>query len=312
MNVLVSPLDWGLGHASRCVPVIANYIAQGHSVTIASSGYAKQFLLLQFPLLPHLDIPSYNIRYAASKTQIFSMLRNLYRVIKAARSEHAWLQNYLQNHACDLVISDNRFGLFSNTTQCIYITHQVMVKMPKMLTFLEPLVYQLHCKIISKFHACWIPDAAGSTNLSGDLAHKYPLPNNARFVGLLSRFSQLQVEPSSRFDVVIIISGPEPQRSMFERQCIETYKTSVEPVLILSGRPGDKEIASPYSHIHILPHVPDAELAAYCLGAKKIICRSGYSSIMDMSVLNCLSKVVFVPTPGQTEQAYLALLHTTP
>ncbi len=307
MKILICPLNWGLGHATRCVPLISKYIAEGHDVVLASDGYPMAFLKQAFPHLKILEIPSYSIRYAAGNSQIWAMAGNFPQIIKGIYHENKWLDTLLRAEHFDLVISDNRFGLWTKKTRSIYITHQFMIKMPKWLKFFEPLAWWLHRQIINQYNECWIPDYEVNGGLSGDLAHKYPFPKNAKFIGILSRFlAPENYMPNSHFDVVALVSGIEPQRTLFEKFITQKYQKSIEKVLIVCGKPTVNNQFIENENRTFVSHLPDIELAQYLIGAKKIIARSGYSTIMDLHVLKCLDKVEFIPTPGQTEQEYLA------
>lgn len=308
MKVLVCPLNWGLGHAARCVPVIRQLIGEGHEPIIVADGYPLAFLQQEFPQLAFEELLSYSIRYGSGKSQIGAMLRCLPNIIKGIWNEHRWLKKYLKTHQIDKVISDNRFGLWNKKTESVYITHQLMVKMPKGLNFAEPLVWLLHRWFISCYDECWIPDFASATeNLSGDLAHKYKLPKNARFIGVLSRFQQVDASVDNSFDIVCVVSGPEPHRTIFEEQLIARFSDSTGKVLIVQGKPQSYENAKhTIGNITLIPHVVTSKLASFLLGTKQIISRSGYSTIMDLYTLNCLAKTTFHPTHGQTEQEYLA------
>lgn len=309
LRVLVCPLNWGLGHAARCVPLIRQYQKNGNEVVIAADGVSLEFLRSEFPELHSIILPSYKIHYSKSKTQVWAMIRSLPAIIYGIYREHYWLKKLISSQHFDLVISDNRFGLWSNKTKCIYITHQLMVKMPKSMKWLEKLVWRFHRFFINNYNECWIPDFEGIENLSGDLSHKYPLPQNARFIGALSRFSGIKAEKSDKsIEIVAIISGPEPQRTIFEKQIISKYENSEQKTLIVCGLPQNKTSATTKGNLTIVPHLPDNELAAYLIAARKIISRSGYSTIMDLHALNCLQKAEFIPTPGQTEQEYLFCL----
>ncbi len=307
MKILVCPLNWGLGHATRCVPIIRNYLANGHDVTIAADGFPLQFLKLTFPNLRILELPSYSVRYSAKNTQVAAMLRNLPFIIKGIYKEHQWLKKLLKTETFNLVISDNRFGLWTKQVECIYMTHQLMIKMPTALKVLEPAVWWLHRQIINQYNKCWIPDFEQNSGLSGDLAHKYPLPKNAQFIGIQTRFTASDSTFNNKsYDVVAIVSGIEPQRTLFENQLRKRFEKSDEKILIVCGKPTENLNKQEFENITLVSHLPDGELAIYLTGAKKIIARSGYSTIMDLNALNCLQKTEFIPTPGQTEQEYLA------
>jgi len=312
MKILICPLNWGLGHATRCVPLISKYMAEGHDVALASDGYPKAFLKQAFPEIKLLELPSYSIRYAAGNSQIWAMARNFPKIIKGIYQENKWLDTLLQAEHFDLVISDNRFGLWTEKTRCIYITHQLMIKMPKWLKIFEPLAWWLHRQIINQYNECWIPDYEANGGLSGDLAHKYPMPQNVQFIGILSRFSAPEnYTPNTHFDVVALVSGIEPQRTLFENELVQRFAKSKEKTLIVCGKPSANNSRLQIGNICFATHIADAELAQYLIGSKKIIARSGYSTIMDLHALNCMEKAEFIPTPGQTEQEYLAGYQTS-
>jgi hypothetical protein len=310
MKILICPLNWGLGHATRCVPVIRQLLKENYEPVIVSDGYPLAFLRLEFPTLRFIEYPSYSIYYAAGKSQVGVMIYNFPTILKGIIDEHLWLKRLLQTEHFDQIISDNRFGMWNNKVHSIYITHQLMVKMPTYLKFLEPFVHLIHKGFINRYSECRIPDTKENGGLSGDLAHKYPLPGNATFIGTLSRFRGMEnILPNTSYDIVAIISGVEPQRTIFEESLMYRFRNSTQKTLIVAGQPGSKKAETHIGNITIVSHLKDDELASFLLGSKKIISRSGYSTIMDLDALNCLDKAEFIPTPGQTEQEYLYSIH---
>ncbi|HLP03794.1 MAG TPA: hypothetical protein VK152_00050 [Paludibacter sp.] len=309
MKILLCPLNWGLGHATRCVPLIQNLLAEGHEVVLVADGYPLKFLKNQFPMLRTMEFPSYPVDYAAGKSQVGAMLRNLPGIVAGIIREHCWLGDLLRKEHFDRVISDNRFGMWNKRVNSVYITHQLMVKMPRGLRFLEAFVHFLHLKIISNYDECWIPDRK-ENGLSGDLSHQYPLPPNARFIGTLSRFQGLDgVVPADDYEIVAVLSGIESQRKILEEILISKYKGKHQKVLIVCGHPDDETRRLKIKNLTLVSHLADRELASHLFGARKIIARSGYSTIMDLESLGCLHKAELIPTPGQTEQEYLAEIH---
>ncbi len=318
LNVLVAPLNWGLGHASRCIPIIRQLIQDGHTPILASDGQALTLLKQTFPDLTAINLPSYNIRYSRSNTQLWAILKSLPTIIQASIQEHQLLKEIVEQYQIEQIISDNRFGLWHRAVHSIYISHQLMIKMPKGFKFLEKTAWRLHRWIINQYDACHIPDYEGIDNLSGDLSHLYPLPKNASFIGPLSRFKSSNLDqvakPLKTYHSIAIISGPEPQRSIFEKELITQFKDKQDSILLIQGKPEETKnsIQTPSDisvNIDIVPHLEDADFMAHLLAASKIICRAGYSTIMDLDAINCLHKAVFIPTPGQTEQVYLADYH---
>lgn len=308
MKILVCPLNWGLGHATRCIPLIKKLIAEQHEVVIASDGHPMQLLKEVFPDLRFIHSASYNIRYNKGNSQITAMFISLPKIFRGIIREHQWLTQLNKQEHFDQVISDNRFGLWNKNIHSIYMTHQLMIKMPLLLKFMEPFVWLGHRFFINRFDKCFVPDYPGVENLSGDLSHQYPLPKNAQFIGILSRFSDTCINPSTNesYDTVVLISGPEPQRTLFEEQMLKKFSSAHEKVLIVQGLPGNTETKLSKCNVGLVPHIDTESMATHIKQAKSIVCRSGYSTIMDLVALNCLHKAILIPTPGQTEQEYLA------
>lgn len=306
-KTLVCPLNWGLGHATRCVPLIRKELEEGNEVVIASDGFPLKFLKQQFPDLRFVEFPSYPVKYSKTNSQIFAFIKFLPKMFRDIHLEHEWLRELNKTEHFDRIISDNRFGLWSRDIHSIYITHQVMIKMPKGLKSLEKIGYLLHRRFIQNYNECWIPDYPENGGLSGDLAHKYPTPQNAKYIGMLSRFDIYNnVKPNTKYDNVVILSGVEPQRTIFQEAMTKEYENSHQKTLMLIGKPTESLENNQLGNITILPHLEDDKMAAVFKGAKNIVCRAGYSTVMDLEVLDCLNKAEFYPTPGQTEQEYLA------
>lgn len=308
MKILVCPLNWGLGHTTRCIPLIKKLITEQHEVVVASDGHPLQLLKEVFPDLRFIHSTSYNIRYNKGKSQVTAMFRSLPKIFFGIVIEHHWLHQLNKQEHFDQIISDNRFGLWNKNTHSIYMTHQLMVKMPALLKFMEPLVWLGHRFFITRYDECLVPDYSGENNLSGDLSHRYPLPRRVQFIGPLSRFTYTEIDTSISkvYDTVVLISGPEPQRALFEEQMIHTFRSKKEKVLIVQGLPGNKEIETSQGNLTLVPHIPTEVMATHLKMACTIVCRSGYSTIMDLVALDCLHKAILIPTPGQTEQEYLA------
>ena len=314
MRILVAPLNWGLGHASRCVPLIERLQAEGHEVVLGGDGESLVLLRKHFPTLSVLPLAPLELRYGSGKRQVAAMLRALPRIIRSSWLDHRMLADYLCYEQIDQVISDNRFGLWSRKTRCVYMTHQLIIPLPRPWRWLEPIVARLHRRVISRFDACWVPDEP-TNGLAGRLSHPDSLPPNTQYIGVLSRFANQQYKPDSTYQVVAVLSGLEPQRTLLEQDICKRYEQTDSSVLVVRGkmqgpltvvRSQRSEVRSQKSGITLVPWLDDKHLAAYLLGAERIICRSGYSSVMDMHALGVLDKVEWHPTPGQPEQEYLA------
>ena len=236
-RVLVAPLNWGLGHATRCVPIIRGLLAEGYEVVIAADGYPLKFLRQEFPHLEWIEFEGLKVRYADGESQVGAMLRQVPSFLRGIWREHKELKRIVEAYDIDVVVSDNRFGLWCRDVHSVYVTHQLMVKMPRGLKWMEWAVWRLHRWFIKYYDECWVPDVAGEDNLSGDLSHKYPLLKNTRFIGPLSRFSttpirweDVRVDAEAlglkeRYDVVAVISGPEPHRSNLELEIASMHNS---------------------------------------------------------------------------------------
>lgn len=309
-KILVCPLNWGIGHASRMVPVINELLEQGAEVYIGASGGPLEFLKLEFPGLPCIDIPGYNVVYSKSAygmaMKIAMQFPSLYRWI---RREHDLLNQIINEYGINGVISDNRYGLWSNQIPCIFITHQVFIQTPWYLKFLAPVIYRLNRNFILKFRECWIPDYNDERNLSGKLSHKKTLARHFHFIGPLSRFAGIKAtdqekEPGQfKYDVLAILSGPEPQRSLLEKQLLSDIASLKIKAAVVLGKPGSKPPQKEIDNCAIYPHLETESLLSLIKASRLIIARSGYSSVMDLAATG--KKAVLIPTPGQTEQEYL-------
>lgn len=308
MKILIAPLNWGLGHASRCIPLIQSYLQNGNDVTLAGDGDSLLLLRKRFPELRVLPLPSLRLTYAKGNSQTGAMLRALPRILWHSCKDHRTLHALLKSESFDLVIADNRFGFFSKNCRCIYITHQLLIPMPSMLTWAEPFVHHLHLRLMRHFHEIWIPDHAGEENLSGALAHRYPLPPHAQFIGPLSRFANRKdtIQPTHDYHTIAVLSGLEPQRTFFEQQIIRQCSATGETTLIVRGKPNEPFCRLVQGNITLVPWLNEEDLLSCLCGAQQVIARSGYSTIMDFDALGILSKAHLVPTPGQPEQEYLA------
>jgi UDP-N-acetylglucosamine transferase subunit ALG13 len=235
---------------------------------------------------------------------IIKMLGNIPKILKGIKEEYKQLDEIIDDYKIDTVISDNRYGCWNKKVKSILITHQLMVKSP----FFEKFLHKKILSYVRNFDECWIPDVEGENNLSGDLSHKYSVPENCYFIGPLSRFANhpTSPQPEQQYDIMAIISGPEPQRSIFEKMVIEQLESSSFKSLVVCGKTNNSKTINQKKNIKIVSHLNAEDMENAIRRSGIILCRSGYSSIMDLAYLG--KKAIFVPTPGQTEQEYLAEL----
>jgi UDP-N-acetylglucosamine transferase subunit ALG13 len=234
------------------------------------------------------------------------MLRRSPVILSAIRREHRILDILIKGHNIGGVISDNRFGIWSENIPSIYMTHQVSIKAPQGWSFTEGLLYMVHRKYIRHFDECWIPDTEENGGLSGELGHKRKSPVQTYYIGPQSRFELPDEIPYKKYDIMAMISGPEPQRSVLEEKIIDQLMNSGLKATVLLGKPEEDE-HEVNGNIEMHSHLESSQLRDAILASDLIICRSGYSSIMDLAALG--KQAALIPTPGQTEQEYLAWYH---
>lgn len=306
-NILIAPLDWGLGHATRCMPIIDLLIRKGHRVIIAGNGDSFLLLKEQYPQLRFYELPGYNISYPSGKNAAAYAFFQTPRILRTIRQEHEQVKDIAEKEKISLILSDNRYGVRHDNVKSIFIGHHIALRSPKGFGFMNPLFLKLHLQQIRKFDALWIPDAEGADNLSGELAHGIDFQMPYAYIGIQSRFARFERKSSDidelDFSILAVLSGPEPQRSDLERSLIQKLKGRKEKVLLVQGKTA-QDILRVDDNILIKSYLNTNDLYVALQKAESIICRSGYSTVMDLAVLG--KKAVLIPSSGQTEQEYLA------
>ncbi len=300
-RILLSPLDWGLGHATRCIPIIRELLHLDCDVWLASDGYQKRLLQQEFPALTILEMPGYKIRYSKSGFRL-KMITQIPKILDIINYENKWLKSKTPVYEFDAIISDNRYGFYNKQVSNVFITHQLRIR-TSMGKLIDGLLNRINYRYIKKFDECWIPDEEKNT-LAGELSHPKRLPKSAvHYIGTLSRFEALS-SPAIKNHLLIILSGPEPQRSVLENLIIKEIVHINGTATVVRGLPGEERIIPSTNSIKFYNHLPASELNKEMGKADFVISRSGYSTIMDIAKLN--KRSILIPTPGQVEQEYLA------
>jgi uncharacterized protein (TIGR00661 family) len=300
-RVLIAPLDWGLGHATRCIPIITALLAEGFEVFIGAEKAGAALLQKEFSQLQIIPLQGYNVSYSKKgEWFLWKMIIQIPAITRAIKREKNWLKKIITDYKINIVISDNRFGLYNKNVHCIFITHQLQIKTGN--SFTENIAQKINYKYINKFDECWVIDKEGDENLAGELSHPQKMPSTTvKYIGALSRFKKYEVE--KKHDVLILLSGPEPQRTIFENTLLAQIKNLKLHIALVRGLPAEKAFLE-IDGMKIYNHLPAEALNELILASKTIIARSGYTTVMDMAALQ--QKAIFVPTSGQTEQEYLA------
>lgn len=300
-RVLVAPLDWGLGHATRSIPIIRELQLKGCEVVIASSGNALILLKSEFPGLKFFELTSYQASYSKRVPLILKVFLQLPKFLLAIRKEHVQLEAIVAKEQIDFVISDSRFGCWTKLVPTVFITHQVNIQMPFALKWMQGIINYFNYWQIKKFNQCWIPDFP-ENRLTGKLTEPGKLP--VKFIGMLSRFSKTTSGASQIYDYLALVSGPEPQRTIFEQKIRLCFSELNGRKILVRGLPGMGEEIVKLNDWDEVCHLTAEKLQSIIEQSVLVICRSGYSSVMDLAALS--KKALFVPTPGQTEQEYLS------
>lgn len=300
-KLLICPLNWGLGHASRCIPIARKFADQGYRVDFASDGPALELLKKEFPPASFFELPGYDITYP-TRNYFWNLGRKLTSVIRAIRRENEETERIATEGGYDIILSDNRFGCHARGVYNIFMTHQVNILTPGGI--LDPAVNKINRHFISKYDECWIPDFEEGEGLTGKLGHAHDLPH-ARYIGPVSRFSAS--DRTKRFFLTALLSGPEPQRTLWERQLADQLDTFGHPVALVSGSLNETQGLSLPENVTHYPFLTSQELHKVLAESETIVCRGGYSTVMDLVALK--KKAICIPTPGQTEQEYLTRLY---
>lgn len=297
-RILLSPLDWGMGHATRCVPIIRQLEAWGAEVVLASTGRGRKFLEAAFPYLEHLDVPAYGITYSG-KSVVLEITFQVPGMLKTIQEERLWLYELLNGRHFDGVISDNRYGLDAHP-HSVLITHQLMPLVP---TAVNHWVKRKLNSIYNEFEAVWVPDFSGPNALAGRLSAPKHAPEHVQFIGPLSRFEAPAPARERDVDWLVLLSGPEGQRRKSEEAVLEKFDRMEGRVVLLQGLPGTRTCLP--SPIESVAHPTDVEFVEWVARSKNILATAGYSTIMDLVALG--RSAWLMPTPGQYEQEYLGV-----
>lgn len=302
-NILIAPLNWGLGHATRCIPIVKELIKNGFTPIIASDGAALALLKKEFPHLIALELPSYNISYSEKgKNFKWKLVAQMPKMFRAIQKERKRVKKIVENYEIIGIISDNRLGVRAKGIPCVFMTHQLNV----LSGTTSKLTTKVHSKYISKFDACWVPDTDSTPNLTGTLGHLEEPLKNTTYIGPLSRFEKKEVP--IQYELMVILSGPEPQRTLLEKILVKELKEYPKDVLFVKGIVEYEQKKWHENQITYYNFMNSEQLNNALNESKFVVCRSGYTTVMDLAKLG--KKVFFIPTPGQYEQEYLAEKYT--
>lgn len=307
-TILVAPLHWGLGHATRCIPLIQGLERLGCRVILASDGAALDLLKAEFPHLPAILLPAYRIRYR-TKNMVWNIAYQLPRIVYTIYKEHQETARMIRKYNVSGIISDNRYGCYHAKVNSVLLSHQIHLRMPN--AALQWGVNGLLHRALRKFNAIWIPDNAQEPNLSAELSHPPLTVPDTEYIGVLSRFCPDQAALTAfkpPYKVAVILSGPEPQRSNLEQILLKQALELPHDFVLVQGKTHAKTSQRHAKNIEVVSYLTTTGLEHLLQNSQVVVCRSGYSSLMDLAAMGG-KKAILIPTPGQTEQEYLGDLH---
>ncbi len=311
IKVLISPLNWGFGHAGRMIPLAMQLQQRGCVIFLAGEAPLLRMAERDLPGIRMIEIPGFTVRYSRFLPQYICIFLQLPVIIASAVRDHRMLRRLAKQIRPSAIISDNRFGFFHEEIFSVYVTHQLRIPFPAPLRFLEPLAAWMHSLIIRRYDLCLVPDYPGDINLSGRLSH---LGRRNRkglslvYMGPLSRFAIPDASPAGSNDslplpseyICLILSGPEPQRTLLLEKVLEALPAT--PIAVLTATPVHHGLQTGTA-AHSITSPGTATMRRVIDGASLVIARAGYTSIMELASLK--RGAVLIPTPGQPEQEYL-------
>ena len=307
-TVIYAIIDWGLGHVTRSTPIIRRLIDDGNRVILVSHGKALSMLKEEFPDCIIRHVKDTQIAYPKfGWIFVFKMVSQVPKMLMGWRHERKQIKVLEKEFEPDLIMSEMRLGIWSKNTPSVLITHQLRFHLPKGLAWAGILGEWFNRIVFKHFNYIFVPDAEGEPNLSGNLSHNSRISRHpkVRYIGCLSSIVPDENSPEKDIDLLISISGPEPQRTQFEEKILGQLDSISGTGVVTLGTPAiGNNIVKKTNNVTIYSHLNRKAMNIMMQRAKHIICRSGYSSVMELLALK--KSALFVPTPGQTEQEYLA------
>jgi len=292
-KILISALDWGFGHTTRCASLIKKLLENNNDVIFAGNTNQCQFIAKEFPSIKTELIAGYNITLSSKKSTYLQLVFQLKSIVSAIKNENNWVDEFVENNKIDLIISDNRYGFRHKSIHSVFMGHQINIKAP----LFQNSANKKLLKYINQFNSCWIVDDQ-KLNLAGDLSQPKGLTIPYQYTGLLSRFTVLKVE--IKFDYLVIISGPKPENGLFLKEVENHFLDSSKRIAIVSTVKSKQE----YQNLAYFYAPTTQQLNSLINESDTIISKAGYTTLMELSVLD--KKAFLIPTKGQFEQEYLS------
>ena len=282
-----------MGHVARCIPIIDLFVRNKNKVYVAGSRSQIEIIGQYFSDVHWIEHDGYPFNFGRRGFFRYDLMKKFYSHLIRWRKERSQVENYCQQYAIDLVVSDHRYGFRSRSIYSIFMTHQVQLPLFRY----EGILQFLHLQAMRRFDEIWIPDDQ-HMNFAGKLS----IPKKSlkfSHIGIQSRFKMYDKTQKSRNGIVVVVSGPLSYARQFVVEQIAMYKN--EPVTIILT----EELCNLNfpKNMNVLISKDWKKCDEVIMGAGKIVSRSGYSTLMDLIELDV--PFLITPTPGQSEQEYL-------
>jgi UDP-N-acetylglucosamine:LPS N-acetylglucosamine transferase len=303
-KVFYAVLDMGLGHATRSLPIIREFINRKWKIRIGSSGRSLAFLKRELPDLQFIETPGYRLSYSHGRFLLPKLLFQIPKLFYRVKKEWRVCSRVVEEFSPDIIMSDHCYGMYHDKIPCYFLSHQIYFAVPPFVQMFSPFVSRFNFAYHRQYQKVLIPDEPdnGRGLLSGELSR---LPHsNHRYsrIGILSSISKRKVQ--EQLDLLVSISGPEPQRSIFEKIVLEQIQELPGKKIVVLGKSEENKLLLDQENLKVYTHLPRHDMEMLFNKATLIVTRPGYSTLMELVELG--QKALLVPTPGQTEQEYLA------
>lgn len=307
MEIIYGICSWGLGHATRSLPVLRRLLSENNNLTVISNGRSLEVLKKELgEQATYVDIPDYPMLLSENTRQFLAKSMVYWPVfIKRIEDGLAQLQKILDKKHYDCIISDARYDMYSKKIPSFFISHQMRIMNPLQIKMFEHAMERFNMFFFKRYRGVMVPDYK-ENSLSGDLSHNLKrIDEDAiHYVGVLSDFTRRPMKKD--IDFLISISGPEPQRSILEEKLASQTEELKGNVVMTLGK-AEKYSITKKKHLTTYSFVTKELREELLNKSKLVVSRSGYSTLMDVAVVG--TKALFIPTPGQIEQEYLSRYH---
>lgn len=302
-RVFYAVLNMGLGHAARSLPIIRELTERGCEVLVGSNGRSLAFLQNELPELSFIETPAYDIEYARGALMIPKLMVQIPGFLKQIKKETRFCADVVARYSPDIIFSDHCYGMYHPGVPSYMLSHQIYFAMPPGLNGLSGLISQFNFGYHRHYRKIVIPDFPGEDGglLSGGLSRIPHHPEKYEFSGILSSLEEFKGEKS--LNILVSVSGPEPQRTIFEEIVLKQIREVPGNKIVVLGKSESEDLLIDEPELKVYSHLPRSQMAKVINEARLIVSRPGYTTLMEL--VETGRKALFVPTAGQTEQQYL-------